>query len=307
MKNQFAKAAALAVVSLFVSSQSAHATLLTGPGGQGVPAGQSSLISTYDYSDSFTGTDAGGQPNRPFVAAVQTAPTYVVENTYGNAPQNFQTAGQPAGVASFSIASDTAGLVNGVPTYPGASGAGTATGFTQTGNASFDYGLSYGLRNRYLVQFDAVATGDRIDITSAPNPGTIFQGNSLSLFFRATGGLSLFNGTTDTPVPGFNSGLTGGGQWHNYAVLFDQTANSIQLFVDEQSKDTIDLSTFAGGLYQNYSNGAVSVGGGLAGGENRIWTDNFQVGSPAVPEPAAIGMLAAGTIVLASRRRRAAR
>lgn len=303
MKNRLSKVGALAAVSFF--GFSAHATLLTGPGGSGVTAHQSSLISTYDYTDSFTGTDAGGQPNRPFIASVQTAPTYVVENTCGNPSVNFQTQGQPAGVAAFSIASEPTGLVDGVPAYPGSSGAGSVNGFTQTGGASFDYGVSYGLRNRYVVQFDAVATGDRIDITSGGIPGTIFQPNSLSLFFRATGGLSLYNGTTDTPVPGFDSGLTGGGKWHNYAVLFDHDANSIELFVDEQSKGTIDLASFTGGLYQNYSNAAVGVGGALGGGENRIWTDNFQVGGAAVPEPASLGALGLAASMLLARRRRA--
>ncbi len=305
MKNRLIKVGALAGLSLFAASPAVYAALSTGPGGSGVTAHQSSLISTYDYSDSFTGTDAGGQPNRPFIAAVQTAPTYVVESTFGNPATNFQTQGQAAGVAAFSIASEPTGLVDGSPTYPGSSGAGSATGFTQTGGASFDYGLAYGLRSRYVVQFDAVATGDRIDISSTPLPGSIFQGNSLSLFFRATGGLSLYNGTTDTPVPGFDSGLTGGGKWHNYAVLFDQDAKSIELFVDEQSKGTIDLTTFAGGLYQSYSNGAVSVGGGLGGGENRIWTDNFQVGGASVPEPASLGALGLAATALLARRRRA--
>lgn len=304
MKNRLIKVGAWAAVSLLAASPSAYATLSTGAGGSGVTAHQSSLISTYDYSDTFTGTDAGGQPNRPFVAAVQTAPTYVVESTYGHPTLNFQTQGRDPGVAAFSIASEPAGLVDGAPTYPGTSGAGSDKGFTQTGGQNLDYGLNYGLRSRYLVQFDAVATGDRIDITSAPLPGSIGQANSLSIFFRATGGLSLYNGI-DTPVPGFNSGLTGGGKWHNYAVLFDQDAKSIQLFVDEQSKGTIDLTTFAGGIYQNFSNASVSVGAGLGGGENRIWTDNFQVGAAATPEPASLGALGLAATALLARRRRA--
>jgi hypothetical protein len=279
------------LAALSICAPLASASLSTGPGGSGVTVGQSGLISTLDYSDTFTGTDAGGQPNRPFVPAVQPAPAYVVENTYGNSSQNFHSPGLAAGVGNFSFASDTNGLVNGSPNYPGSSGAGSDTGITQTGG-NVDFGLLYGLRSRYLVQVDAVASGDRVDITSGPAAEGIFQANSLSIFFRATGGVSLFNGTTDTPVPGYDTGLTGGGSWHNYAALFDQNAKTVELFVDEQSTGVIDLNTVAGGLYGNFSNGAVGAGEGLAGGENRSWLDNFQVGAPAdVPEPGMIGVV----------------
>jgi len=286
--------------AIFSAGPWARANLLTGPGGSGVIAGQSSLIGTYDFTDTFTGTADGGQANRPYVPAVQTAPTYLVEHTFANPPQNFQTGGSPAGVASFSIASDTQGQIPANPVYPGSSGAGSATGFTQTGGGSLDYGLAYGLRTRYIVQVDAITSDDRIDITSAPSTGNIFQANSVTVFFRAAGGLDLYNGTTDTAVAGFNTGLTGPGQWHNYAVLFDQDNKKLQIYVDEQNKGSIDLTTFAGGLYQNYSNAAVTVGSGNAA-YNRTWTDNFQVG--AVPEPGSLAALSVAGALLFGRRR----
>jgi hypothetical protein len=273
------------------------ATVVSGPGGRGVPAGQSSLISAYDYTDSFTGVDDGGaNAARVYVAAVQAAPAYAVENTHGHPAVNFRSQSQGEGVAEFSFAADGGaqpGLVNGAPAYPGSSGAGSATGFTQTGG-NVDYGVAYGFRTRYVVQFDAVASSDRIDITTGAVPGTIFNGGNLSVFIRhnGTGDVSLFNGSVDTPA-GFSTGLINDGQWHNYAVLFDQGAQSLEIFVDEVSKGSIDLTTFAGGLYSGFSNAAVGVGLGLGGGQNRSWTDNFQVGAP-VPEPSVALLLLGG-------------
>jgi len=142
-----------------------------------------------------------------------------------------------------------------------------------------------------------------MDITSGPLPGTIFAGNSLSVFIRGNGGASLYNGSLDTPIPGYNTGLTNDGQWHNFAAIFDQTLGTLEVFVDEQSKGIINLTTFAGGLYQNFSNANVGVGAGLAAGQDRTWTDNFQVGAP-IPEPASLGLLigAAGMLILRRRR-----
>lgn len=302
----------LAILAL-LGAKTAQATVSFGPGGSGVTVGNSSLISTLEFSDTFTGNaDGGANVARIYMAAVQPAAAYGVENTYGNPAQNFQSASVGAGQAEFSFAADgpgLPGLVDGSPTYPGSSGAGSATGFTQTGG-NLDYGLVYGLRTNYVVQADFVATSDRIDFTSAPAPGSIFQANSLSIFIRGdgSGNASLYNGTTDTPLqteyPNFHTGLTNDGLWHNYAVEFDQTAKTVEIFVDEQSKGVIDLTTFAGGLYQNFSNAAVGAGAGLGAGQNRTWSDNFQVGGPVVPEPSTFALLGLGAIAMLYKARR---
>src|SRR5688572_29177221 len=254
--------AVAAGAALLGGLRGAGATLSTGPGGRGVQVGQSSLMLGPDYSDTFTATAAGGRPDRPIQPMVQPAAAYVVESVYGNPQVNFRSQGQPEGVASFSFATDTEGRVTPEnPTYPGSSGAGSSTGFTQTGGG-LDYGIPYALnRNHFVVQVDAVQVDDRIDITSGGTPGTIFQNNSLSVFFRGngSGNASLFtqvNGlNTDTPIqsqPGyqnFHTGITGAGEWHNYAVRYDRDNNMVELFVDEQSRAVIDLTTFAGGIY----------------------------------------------------------
>jgi hypothetical protein len=305
--------AALAAVSL-LGGNVAQATVFFGAGGSGVPVSQSSLIADLDFSDTFTGADSGGSnAARVYVPAVQPAAAYAVENTYANSARNFNSFSVGPDRGEFSFAADGAGLpglVDGSPTYPGTSGAGSDTGFTQTGG-NLDFGLVYGLRTNYVVQADFVASSDRIDITSSPLPGSIFQANSLSIFIRGdgSGNASLYNGATDTPIqasiPGFNTGLTNDGKWHNYAVEFDQTDKTIEIFVDEDSKGVIDLTTFAGGLYANFSNAAVGAGAGLGGGQNRTWSDNFQVGSP-VPEPSSVALLGLGAITLfgLARRRR---
>ena len=282
----------------------------------GVVVGGSSLIGVLDYSDTFTGTDAGGRPDRPFQAAVQSPAAYIIENSYGNPVVSFQTQNQPPGVGEFSFASDDEalgrpGFVPGTPSYPAgtnASGAGSDTGFTQTGGG-VDYGIFYnGLRSSYVVQVDAIQVGDRIDISSGAAPG-IFNSPSLSVFFRGdgSGNASFYNGSTDTPIqslfPTFNTGITEPGVWNNYAVRYDIPLQEVELFVNENSVGVFDMTTFAGGIYSGWSNAWVGAGAGLAGGEDRTWTDNFQVGA-VVPEPGSASLLIGAAVGLASLRRR---
>ncbi len=285
-------------IGLFPFSQSAEAA--------GIAVGNSSLIGQLDYSDTFTGTDDGGAPNRPYIAAVQPPEAYVVESTYGNPAISFAIG------AGFSFASDlqptAPGFVAGSNPYPtgitNASGAGSSTGFTQTGGG-VDYGINYGLRDEYIVQFDAVQVPDRIDISSGATLG-IFGTSSLSIFFRGdgSGDAGLFNGATDTSIqsiiPGFNTGITTFGEWHNYAARYDIPDQELELFVDEVSLGVIDLTTFAGGIYGGFSNAIVGAGGSPGAGD-RVWTDNFQVG--AVPEPSAGLLLGFAALLLARRRR----
>ena len=266
---------------------SVFAEVSTGPGGSGVTVGDSDLISILDISDTFTGTaDGSANPSRPYVAAIQPAPAYVVENTHGNLGRSW--------TGGFSFAQDPsaggAGFVNGSPAYPGDANAGSATGFTQTGS-SVNYGTTYGLRNNFIVQFDAVQLGDRMNITVDGAAGGIADASGISIFFRETAHPSFPEiGIYRAGVGETNTGLTsripsGSRTWNNYAVAFDRPNNSIEVFVNEVSRGTLDLNTFAGGAYGNFNSSAVTVGGNVNGGagENRTWTDNAQIGLAQAP------------------------
>lgn len=255
-------------------------------------------IQTMDYSDTFTGTDDGGIPGRPYVAAG--LPEYRIEDNHGNSVTHFTQ--QPG--SAFSIASDLGpGFVQGgAPAYPtslapNASGAGSDTGFTQTGGNNLGYGVVYGLRKEYIVRVDAVQTTDRVDITSGdvPTGSFIAAGHSISVFFRGdgSGGVSVYNGAVDTTIPGFNSGIAawndpangGLSRWYTYAVRFDSVNNEIEISVNDVSLGVVDLSVFGGGAYAaGFSNQFVSVSTNTG---DRTWTDNFQVGSPYPNDPIA--------------------
>jgi hypothetical protein len=163
----------------------------------------------------------------------------------------------------------------------------------QTGGGDFSF--TYGLSSNYVVAVDAILRTDRLDFTTLPNAGGgIFGANKLSVFFRRDSHASLppiglYNGSVETPVileEQNETGLGAGGtrvkigvdetdNWHRYAVHFDQPNNLVSMYVDNRLVATVDLTKFGGGIYQNYSNGAVGVGG--TGGVG--WLDNFLVGT----------------------------
>lgn len=292
-----------------------------------VAVGGSSLISTLDYSDTFTGTDYGGLQDRDAVGGyplstidypVNGTPGQglAVENLYSNAANSWAD-------AKFSIASDGYTLDGSSgATYPGPSGSGSNTGVLQAGGDRGDFGITYGVRNKFVAQYDAVQTRDRIGFSfGADRDLDVLASNDLFVFIRAAGtgfgaeisvanftglnqGLS-FLGETDT---GLTTGLTMAdtGQWHNYAATVDATAKTIEVYVDQVSRGVINLNTLAGGAYAQY---LTSQNVGLTWGDNsydgRFWVDNLQVGA-AVPEPGTFALLGStllGLLAYAWRRR----
>lgn len=268
----------------------------------GVTVGSSTLIGTLDYSDTFTFTEFGGIEGRPGGGFPVGFPGINVEDNHGNPPRAWSD-------VKWSLNTDADAFTG----YPGGSGAGSDTGFTQTGGGG-DWGIEYGLREQFVVQVDAVQTTDRIDITIGGARDTIAPPNGLAVFFRPPGTpyaeIGLYNGAAEVDT-GLTSGVPGAAQWHNYAVSYDLPNRTLEFFVDEVSRGAIDIDTVGGGAFNgmSVSNGAVSVGFagsgrtdvGQPGHFNIGWTDNFQVGGTGValephPDPGNIPNLPAGLV-----------
>ena len=266
----------------------------------GVSVGSSTLIAALQYSDSFTIGAGATVPARTGYGA-QTFPlpagVDAVENTYGNPAAAW-------GSLPFSIATDASNFPTGGSPYPGGSGAGSATGFTQRGGGG-DWSIPYDLSNDFVIQFDYVQQTDRVDISIGTTGSNIFGAGNLNIFIRTTADplfpeIGIFN----LGVGEFNTGLTSGigsaNQWNNYALRVNIPAQTLEVFTNETSRGVINLATLNGGAYAPFlSNDFVGIGGA---GNDRQWSDNFQVGVP-VPEPtsfALAGLAAAGLL----RRRR---
>ena len=120
----------------------------------GITVGSSSLIGALDYSDTYTLTANGGNAGRPDNVFPVGSPGINVENNYSNAARAWQD-------SLWSLNTDASVIGGGG--YPGGTGAGSATGLTQTGGAS-NGSFLYGVRSDFVVQFDAVQADDRVNI-----------------------------------------------------------------------------------------------------------------------------------------------
>jgi hypothetical protein len=238
--------------------------------------GQSALIGKLDYADSYTLGINGRNNATVYVPANSGLPQNTVEQNFGNPSRQWQII---TAFAHRDLASDFGDLGG------GSGNTGNTTGFWETGSG--DVAFQYGLSNNYTVQVDAVLPGDRLDIGSF---GAVYTGigsaNSLSVFFRrdssALPSIGLYNGAVETDT-GFLTGIgAADNNWHNFAVNFNHFTDKLAFYVDQNLVGTLDLTTFAGGIYQNYGNNFVGHGGTFV-----TEVDNFQVGAP-VPEPSTI-------------------
>lgn len=278
---QFAQVLTVSVILGFTATANAGA----------IQVGHSSLIGTLQYSDTYTTTANGGNAERVDGTSPVSSTGLIVENNYGHTSRTWTA---NAWGDNWSIKTDSSASTG----YPGTSGAGSDKGITQNGLFG-DWGFQYGLSTDFVIQTDAVQPSDRFDISVGSGVG-IGDANTLSVFFGATGGITLFTGAMRGTDTGFTSGLTAG-TWNNYAIRVNTVAKTIEVFTNEVSRGVIDVTSVGAGK-KNYSsylnNSMVSVGGCYApGGAAILWTDNFQVGS-AVPEPSTIALLATGLLGL---------
>jgi len=252
-----------------------------------VAVGDSTLIGTLDYSDTYTENDTTRTDG-----AYNASGEYDVENTYGNGAESWLYTGN----GPWSINNNTS-VVPGTG-YPGDSGSGSATGITQTGGEAY-WGLSYGLRSDFVVQSDFVYSNAATDyIGIGDDGGNMNAGDGLTVVFADHDVLSLFNAQIGTVNLSFDNTIDGTDKvWANFAVEFNLNTDVLTLYADESELGTVDLNTFDSGAFaavlDGSSNSAVSVG--ISGDVN--WTDNFQVGS-ATPEPTTYALMLGGVALL---------
>jgi hypothetical protein len=273
-----------------------------------VAVGDSSLITTLDYSDTFTmGSGATGTRN----GTSYNAGDYPLYGNVGNVESAYGNPAQSWGNFPFSVNNNAVYYTASDSPTPLTGDPGSVDGFTQTGLADgngriTDFGFAYGggasgLRNNFVVQYDAVQLRDRNDIyiSSSSNLGA---SDALGIFFRSGNiGLAAASVGPETLTGITATGLTYG-DWENYAVGFDIPDNKLSFYTNGNLLGTINLNTFDGGAYAGVldanSSAYIAIGGAdVAQGDGKIgllWTDNFQVGEAAVPEPSTYALLLGG-------------
>ena len=282
---------------------------------------QSSLVDVIDYYDDFAVTSEPGipagpanpRPNGFFGDNVNGA--YNVKTNNLGITAVYRPAGRGDAYNVFSFNTPATQF----DTRPGNAlgNAGGADGFAQSGGG--DNVMNYGARDHYVVAVDAILPNDRLDISSGTNDQQgIFTPGSISVFFRNSpagifGGTSIDifkpdpaapNGLIQTAAPVGHTITNQDQNWHNFAVEFDRLNNRLKTYVDNVLLNDLDLTTFAGGVYADFSNATVSFGGSSGGGPGfASYVDNLTVGTPVIPEPAAVTAIAVAAPLLRRRRR----
>lgn len=290
--------AVLLVASCVAYVGNAHATVLPG---------SSTLIdgAKLDYADTFNADKLGitwyGNAFNDADGA------YRVEYVYGNPQVNWR--GAPSGTGDdywgFPLMNSDGAASHGW-SYATTGNSGAASGVA---GAIIEVSTAYSKRADYVVQGDMLmSSGGSVEIGSYARSANTWWGGygvtqptNLGVIFKADGSIVL-NGAASSPGEGTatNTGLTTGlgvnpTEWHNFAVGFNKPAHTLSLYVDETLRGTINTSLFAGGIYDNWANGAIAFGGD---GVHKAWFDNLQVGGSAVPEPSTVVLCVTGMIGL---------
>lgn len=248
------------------------------------------LIAQLDYSDTWS----ANSPTRAGSYLMLTTPESLrVEQCFGN-PQRTWVFSRTSAMTTWPY--DDSPVI-----WPGFHVRGSRSGFTETGDGGSCYfGFEYGLRDDFVVQFDAVQSEDRINITIGNKPATIDDEGSLSVMFRPAGAklpeIGVFTPSKGEANTGIRSGISTAMQWHNYAVRFNLRDKQLTVWVDEKRRGTIDLAVInkgmpGGGSWAGlpWTAKCVTVGGSSEKANSRLWTDNFRVGSPRLRTSASNG------------------
>ena len=231
----------------------------------GVPVGQSHVVGDLMWSDTFTvgSRCASGYYSNVGGSNTRVDSAYMVEHAVGatqwRRPKDF----------SFNTPADAVSQYS----QNNTGNDGALTGFAQSGGGVVSFrGM---LPSRVAFQMDARATCASLSIatysTELPDAASSFQ-----VKFYGTGTVKLAAYGAAEIDTGLTTGLTSlNTQWHNYAVIFDRGEQSVEVFVDEVSRGTVDL----GPLGVTMKADDPCIGMGCAG--YVAWYDNVQAGVPA--------------------------
>ena len=230
----------------------------------GVPVGQSGIIGDVMWSDTFTvGERCASGYHGSTVSSTQTRvdAAYMVERAVG------ATQWRRTRDFSFNTPADA------VAQYAGNSAGndGAATGFAQSGGGLLSFRGIF--PSRVAFQMDARTTSASVNIATysaeLPDTATSFQ-----IRFYGTGAIKLaaYGGAE------IDTGLTTGisslnDRWHNYAVIFDRTAQCVEVFVDEVKRGTVDVAALGAAMKADDPCIGMAC-------PKLIWYDNVQVGVP---------------------------
>ena len=166
-------------------------------------------------------------------------------------------------------------------------------------------GFEYGLRDDFVVQFDAVQPLEHINVTIGDRPATAgykvstsgslptepgYDWQLFSVFFDVVGAthpeVSLFTPSQGAIDAEIHSDIPVPWRWHNYAVQFDLRAKRLTVWVDRQYRGVINLAAIrkkrGDGTWADlpWNNRYVTIGGYSGNGKGGVYIDNFSVGSP---------------------------
>ncbi len=168
-------------------------------------------------------------------------------------------------------------------------------------NLSDIFGANYKdvLGSVFIIQFDALMSNDRTNL----NIGTAFTNDGhntaggFSIFYRNNGDATLYDTAVDQNISSKNDPSsylpnqyfntigtpTVGNQWHNVAMKFNLTDNTLEYFLDEVSRGVVNLDFWKDTGNKRFNIGAGSgfdplyIGIGPYSGGGLF--DNFQIGN----------------------------